>query len=123
MANLETKIQNEVILALGQQCGSICRIFRQQVGFFVAYQNPEARPVQVGVKGMADLSGILLPGGWRLEIEIKTPTGKQSPEQVKWAEMIRAFGGIYIVVRSADEAVSMIKTLSLTGPPGRRIGL
>ncbi|RMG17749.1 MAG: hypothetical protein D6729_08280 [Deltaproteobacteria bacterium] len=36
--------------------------------------------VKFGIPGQADLTGIL-PGGIRLEIEVKGPTGRQSPQQ------------------------------------------
>lgn len=48
--------------------------------------------------GVADLSGIVRPEGWRLEIELKSATGTRSPEQIRWADFIVASGGVYALV-------------------------
>jgi len=64
--------------------------------------------VRFGFKGMADLSGIV-QGGRRLEIECKTKTGRLSKEQERFGAMIERFGGIYIVARSADDAVRQLE--------------
>jgi hypothetical protein len=41
-------------------------------------------------------------------IEVKTEKGKVSPEQSKFIEIVRSFGGIGAVVRSVDDAVSVL---------------
>lgn len=61
------------------------------------------RPVQFGIKGQADVTGVA-PGGRRLEVELKTGKGKQRPEQATYEKVIRDHGGIYILARSAAEA-------------------
>lgn len=48
-------------------------------------------------KGAADLSGIVSPEGWRVEIEVKGPKKKQSPQQKNWQAMIEKRGGIYVL--------------------------
>ncbi len=48
-------------------------------------------------RGAADLSGIIRPEGWRLEIEVKAAGGKRTPEQLRWAEFIGSSGGIYLL--------------------------
>jgi hypothetical protein len=42
-------------------------------------------------------------------LEVKTPTGKVSPAQTKFIDMVRKFGGIGAIVRSVDEAVARLK--------------
>lgn len=48
--------------------------------------------------GAADLSGIVRPEGWRLEVELKSATGERTPEQIHWADFIQAAGGVYALV-------------------------
>lgn len=62
------------------------------------------RFVRFGVPGQGDLSGIL-QGGRRLEIEVKSASGRQSQQQLNFMEMIRRYGGLYVLARSVDEAV------------------
>ena len=61
-----------------------------------------ARMVSFGVPGQADLTGIL-DGGRRLEIEVKTATGRQSKEQQNYERMIVSKGGIYVLARSVED--------------------
>src|SRR4051794_33690092 len=76
------------------------RLWRANTGVAVPLGTDHV--VRFGVRGQADLSGIVR-GGRRLEIEVKSPRGRRSPQQVKWGEMIARFGGIYIVARSVNE--------------------
>ena len=84
------------------------RLWRQQVA--VARPLYSDRVVRFGVKGMADLSGILNDGR-RLEIEVKALHGKQSDEQRAFQRMIEKFGGVYILARSADEALMLLRSM------------
>lgn len=59
--------------------------------------------VRFGLPGMADISGIQFGTGKRIEIEAKTETGRQTPEQKRWQLMIERFGGVYILARSIDD--------------------
>lgn len=56
--------------------------------------------------GKADLSAIVAPEGWVLEIETKGEDTETLEAQEHWAAMIRSKGGIYVRVRS-DSAISM----------------
>lgn len=62
------------------------------------------RFVRFGVPGQGDLSGILA-GGRRLEIEVKSAIGRQSAQQQNFMEMVRRYGGLYVLARSVDEAL------------------
>ena len=64
--------------------------------------------IRFGLVGSGDITGVL-PGGRRLEIEVKTPTGRVSPEQIAFGERINKAGGLWFVARSADEAVIRIQ--------------
>jgi hypothetical protein len=112
MANEETIIQQRIRLALGSL--SDLRMFRNQVG-----QLPDprtGRPVQFGLsKGSADLIGwrTITIGpehiGQRIavftSIEVKTPTGRLSPQQRNWLEAVQRAGGIAAVARSVQDAL------------------
>ena len=65
------------------------------------------RRMMIGLKGEPDISGCL-DGLW-IGIEVKTQTGRQSADQVKFQKIIEARGGIYIVARSPDEAIEKIE--------------
>jgi len=106
----ETNIQNQILAAIGSRAD--CRLFRNHVG---RVQDAHGRWHTFGLcPGSADLIG------WRavtitpehvgqtlavfLSIEVKTPTGKARPEQLRWLKAVQAHGGIGMVARSAAEA-------------------
>ena len=91
-----------ILAALGSRPD--CRVWRQNTGV-AAYGH---RAVRFGVPGQADISGILA-GGRRLELEVKRPGERTTPEQDRWGAMIVKFGGVYAVVRSVEEAVVAVE--------------
>ena len=44
-----------------------------------------------------------------IALEIKSPTGKQSPDQKRWQEKFEAVGGTYWLIRSVDEFLGRVK--------------
>ena len=112
MANAETDLQQRIRLALGTRPD--LRIFRNQVG-----QLPDprtGRPVQFGLaRGSADLIG------WRTvtvtpemvgqqiavftSIEVKTSTGRLTPQQRSWMNTVTVSGGIAGVARNLADAL------------------
>lgn len=114
MANEETILQQRIRLALGTLPN--LRIFRNQVG-----QLPDprtGRPVQFGLaKGSADLIGwttiTVTPEmvGTKLAVftslEVKTPTGRLTPQQRNWLEAVQRAGGISAIVRSVQDALKL----------------
>lgn len=84
---------------------TICRVWEQPTG--VAYRDNRA-PIHYGVKGGADISGIVFDGR-RLEIEVKTGKAVQQQNQVFFMEMIRKHNGIYVVARSVEGAIMAVK--------------
>ena len=63
--------------------------------------------MRFGLPGQADLTGIL-PGGLRLEIEVKGPGCPQTHEQRAFQRMIERFGGVYVLARSVQDVWSAI---------------
>lgn len=106
----ETDIMIEVLKTLYDLPG--VWVYRNNCG--VAKPPGAARAIRFGLPGQADLSGIVqvtTPRGFlgvRLEVEVKTPSGKVSPEQVAFGARITEMGGCYILARSADEAVQAL---------------
>jgi len=62
------------------------------------------------VAGVADLI-LLIPrhGYGCLCIEVKTPTGRQNPEQKEWQKAVTEAGNLYVVCRSPDQAMDLIE--------------
>ena len=56
-------------------------------------------------KGIADLYA--LKDGRHVWIEVKTPKGRQSMDQVEFQRMVEANGGGYLVARSVDEVMGL----------------
>ena len=92
----EKQIQNDILREFGTL--PWLRIWRANTG--VARIGD--RVVRFGVPGQADLTGIL-PDGRRLEIEVKSPTGRQSPDQQAYQRIIEKFNGVYILARSVED--------------------
>jgi len=92
----EKQIQNDILRAFGTD--RRFRLWRANVG--VARIGP--RVIRFGIPGQADLTGIL-PGGGRLEIEVKSGRGRQTPEQKAFQRLIERFGGLYVLARSVAD--------------------
>ena len=92
----ERQIMNAILREFGTKPG--LRIWRQNTGA----ARIGRRLVRFGVPGQADLTGIL-PGGRRVEIETKSPTGRQTPDQRAFQTMIERFGGLYVLARSVED--------------------
>jgi hypothetical protein len=105
----EAAIQQDIRLALGQTPG--LRVFRNNTG---AYKDQRSgRLVRYGLHtGSADLIGwqsvVITEAmvGQRfarfVSIEVKTPTGRLSPEQETWQSAVQKAGGIAVVARSVE---------------------
>jgi hypothetical protein len=108
----EQQIQQQIRLALSR--GPV-RLHRNNTG---TLRDQYGRPVTFGLaKGSADLIGwttrTITPDmvGQRIavftSIEVKTPTGRVSPEQRQWLEAVQAAGGIAGVARSVEDAARL----------------
>jgi len=92
----EKAIQNDVLRAFGTK--RWMRLWRANTGV----ARIGNRVVRFGVPGQADLTGIL-PGGRRLEVEVKSPEGIQTDDQRNFQRMIERFGGVYVLARSVED--------------------
>jgi hypothetical protein len=110
----EAAIQQDIRLALGQ-CPGI-KTFRNNCG---AIKDRNNRLVRYGlVVGSGDLIGwqsvVITEAmvGQRfarfLSVEVKTPTGRLSPEQETWRQAVLKAGGIAVVARSVDDIKFLI---------------
>jgi hypothetical protein len=77
-----------------------------------------SNPVFFGVKGGADISGIVRRKrdgvGIRLELEIKTGNAIQSKEQTRFGTMCHDMGAAYRVIRNVQEAVDFVRGIAET---------
>jgi len=99
----EKQIQNAILRAFGTR--SDMRLWRANAGGAQFGK----RFVRFGVKGQADLTGVMLPGGRRIEIEVKAENaGTQSRDQKNFQAMIEKFNGVYILARSVADVAAVI---------------
>lgn len=94
----EVQIQDAIRLAFGSDPRVVlwrnnCGVARTASGGAVTYG--------VANPGGADLIGIF--EGRFLAIEVKSRTGRSSPEQVVFGELVKRKGGIYILARSVED--------------------
>ena len=90
------------------------RLFRNNVGLF---ETLDGRKVTTGLaKGSADLIGwatIQVNGhkvGVFISVEVKRPGGRISEAQTSWLGAVNAAGGIGMVVYSAQEFVTILRS-------------
>ena len=95
----ETDIQNAIRLELCKY--GVC--FRMNTGVFKQGE----RTIKCGVKGMSDL--LFIRNGRAYWLEVKTETGKASPEQLNFLAVMRdRYGCVAGIVRSVEEAVKLV---------------
>ena len=98
----ESDIQRLVMLALSE---AGCLIWRNNTG---CLKNQAGIPIKFGLcVGSSDLIGIT-PDGEFLAVEIKTPTGRATPEQNRFITAVRSRGGIAGIARSAADALALL---------------
>ncbi len=106
----EGNIQDAIRIALGSVDGLL--LYRNNVGFDLEHRVRYG----VGNPGGADLIGCYR--GRFVAVEIKTPTGRQSEDQRRFQRCVERAGGIYVVLRSVEEAAAWIATLAATTATG-----
>lgn len=91
----EQEFQQQLRLAITRARLPV-RLWRQPAGRMELARGGfvDAAPV-----GAADLTGIVSPEGWRIEIEVKGPRTPVTTEQVHWREVMREAGAIALLVR------------------------
>jgi hypothetical protein len=102
----EGQIQDQVRLILGADRASVW--WRNNVG---VAETVRGNKIKFGLfPGSADLIGCFR--GRFVGVELKTPVGRQSPEQKKWQHQVEERGGgIYAIVRSEDDAHALLAEL------------
>jgi hypothetical protein len=66
------------------------------------------RFVRFGLKGAADICGVIAPTGRALFVEVKAQRGTQSPEQRAFERMVTARGALYVLARDVDTVLDAI---------------
>lgn len=84
------------------------RLWRQLVGkFYWMDHDGNFHPLRVGPpKGAADLTGFVWGTGTRIEWEVKSASGRLSPEQERWGRAMNA-GGVIHRVSHYDNGLSL----------------
>ena len=90
----ESEIQRECLVYLGTRLDLATA--RTNTGAAIGKRGL----VRFGIKGMADIHCLQAPHGRLVAIEVKTRTGRQSKDQIRYERMIRKFGGVYICTHS-----------------------
>lgn len=113
----EAQIQDAIRLELGNPLKyPDVWLARNNVGVL---QDREGKHIRYGLgPGSADLIGIFTARGVGrfIAAEIKTHSGKQSPEQERFEALVIKRGGAYAVLRSVDEAREWIADLRRGAP-------
>lgn len=101
----EGALQDAIRLALGQVDGTVW--WRNNTGVAEHWTGRTVQRVVYGLApGSADLVGIV--SGRFVALEVKTATGRVTPEQTQWLALVRRYGGFAAVVRSVDEALAAV---------------
>ncbi len=96
----------DCLLALGRECADVGRFFRNETGMALNPRTEE--PFTYGVKGSPDIYGLVI-GGFYVGLECKTGNAKLNDNQQKFHRMCERFNVRIYVVRSAEEAVEIVK--------------
>ena len=107
----EAQVQDTI---LGWLAAERILAFRMQVGAAVYGDgNGGSRRVSFGTAGMADILSFPKFKGQPLPcwLEVKSDTGRQSALQVSFADQVESDGHAYMVVRSVDDVVELMKEL------------
>lgn len=90
-----------------------CALWRNEIGSSTHFPDGTKRkgPIRYGIcnPGGADLIGLF--GIRFLAVEIKTPRGRQSPDQIAFERAVTARGGVYALVRSERAARELLERL------------
>ena len=100
--NQETKLQNEIIVAL---CKNGCVARNHTVGqFFTKYGSI----VNIGHHGESDVFGHRISDGKAIYIEVKLPGEKPREDQKKFLDAMAKTGAISGVAHSVEEALEIV---------------
>lgn len=98
MGARESPVQDAVRDAVVRS--GVALLWRNSVGY------DAARRIRYGLGvGSADLIGVRRRDGAFVAIEVKAPRGRVDRHQRQWGDAVLSAGGIYLVARSAEEAL------------------
>lgn len=97
----ETEIQNKIRAAL---CDFGCVVHRCNTGVFYT---KDGRAVKIGEKGHSDLYGHNADG-IAFYLEVKTPIGNASQDQIRFIDAMAKTGAIAGFARSVEDAVRLV---------------
>jgi len=81
-------------------------VFRANVGQFFT---KDGRPIRTGLPvGFSDLFGFRAGDARAFFLEVKTPTGRPTAQQLQFVEAMRQRGAIAGIVRSVDDARALL---------------
>lgn len=99
----EADLYNVIRLAVTEHGG---RVFRNNVGLFTTDHGTK---IMTGLcEGSSDLIGWTKLGRF-LAIEVKSPTGKLTKEQLAFLKAVIASGGVGIVARSVKDVTDVLR--------------
>ncbi len=112
----EGKLMRLIELAVCEHGARVIRVNAGQGWIGPSTRRPDgtvtiknARPFHGVPQGVSDLVGWRADGKF-LAIEVKTPTGRATPEQLAFIAAVQAAGGVAGVVRSVEEAVGLVSS-------------
>lgn len=107
----ESQLQDAIRLELGRRPDLVV-VWRNNIGSAVMRGGYRVT-FGVGGPGGADLLGFVKRDGRLVAIEVKTPEGRMSPEQIKFQALVTSSPAIHRVMRSVDDARALLAELSL----------
>ena len=94
-------LTNDLLLEIPKRFPG-ARVWR--AGVLVGRTLDGKRIVRAGLPGSADISGIV-PGGRRIEVEVKFGKDRMSEIQIAFRAMILRAGGIHVIAREIEQAM------------------
>lgn len=100
---LESQLQRAVLdwLKLNKICA-----WRMPIGAVTHHVNGREIRKKSPLKGFPDIAGIISRGphrGMFFALELKSPKGRLTAEQISWGQTIDDAGGLYAVIKSLEE--------------------
>lgn len=99
--NPESKLMHQIMAALSEKG---CFVLRTNSG---VYYDSQGNRITIGFKGLSDLVGFR-PDGKFFALEIKTPIGRPSPEQLKFIEFCHSKGVVAGIANSIESAIAVV---------------
>lgn len=109
----ESRTQCAIVSFLRSALPSSYRVISVPNGRFEAKPETIARLKREGLTpGAPDLL-VLRNDGWFAALEVKSSSGRLSPDQTEWSDWLTAGNGSQAVVRSLDEAVEALRSFGV----------